>query len=301
MSPHKIMALKESTGLQWDWQAQRLRAQLAPALPGLDVEIAATVESTNSTLVDRMRLDGPQALGRRSADSQPCLLVAEHQTRGRGRLGRAWTSAPGASLTFSLALPMAPVDWSGLSLAAGVAIADALEPCDSTPLPRLMLKWPNDLWLVDPSAPMGGRKLGGILIETVPAQGRRMCVVGVGLNVSTHMPIGRYASGYASLAELAPGITPPDALHRLALPLVQALQQFEACGFPAFAQRFASRDLLAGKWVTTTLHETPQGHAEGVDARGALRLLCSDGRRMVVSSGEVSIRPGPSLGQEPAL
>ena len=69
--------------------------------------------------------------GRRSMDTQPCLLVAEQQLRGRGRVGRSWQSRAGASLTFSLALPLSPVDWSGRSLAVGVALAGALEP--STP------------------------------------------------------------------------------------------------------------------------------------------------------------------------
>lgn len=284
------MALTESTGLAMDWQVKELRSLIAAVLPSLAIEVVARIESTNSALVDRMRTAGSHVQARRSADSQPCLLVAEHQTRGRGRLGRAWMSSPGASLTFSLALPMAPVDWSGLSLAVGVGLADALEPLADGSLPRLRLKWPNDLWLTDPAAPMGGRKLGGILIETVPAQGRRMCVVGVGLNILPQ-PMGQFSSGHASLSELWPGLTAAQALHRLAVPLVQALQSFEASGFPAFVERFAARDMLAGRWVTTTLADHPEGRAEGVDERGALRLICADGRRVAVNSGEVSIRP----------
>jgi BirA family transcriptional regulator, biotin operon repressor / biotin---[acetyl-CoA-carboxylase] ligase len=280
-----------------DWQVHALKAMLDPWLPGLAIEVAARLESTNSTLVDRLRSSGSQPQARRAVDSQPCLLVAEHQTRGRGRLGRAWMSGPGVSLTFSLALPMAPVDWSGLSLAVGVGLADALEPSTQGQPHRLMLKWPNDLWLLDPSAPMGGRKLGGVLIETVPAPGRRLCVVGVGLNVLPQA-LESLSSGYASLSELRSGLSAPETLHAVAVPLVRALKQFEAAGFTAFAERFAARDLLAGRWVTSTLADTPQGRAEGVDERGALRLLCADGRRVAVSSGEVSVRP--AVGSEPA-
>jgi BirA family biotin operon repressor/biotin-[acetyl-CoA-carboxylase] ligase len=58
----------------------------------------------------------PTPFGRRAGDTQPCLLVAEHQTRGRGRHGRLWQGSAGASLTFSLALALDPPDWSGLSL-----------------------------------------------------------------------------------------------------------------------------------------------------------------------------------------
>jgi BirA family transcriptional regulator, biotin operon repressor / biotin---[acetyl-CoA-carboxylase] ligase len=292
------VALTEGTGLTMDWQVKELRASVAAVLPSLAIEVVARIESTNSALVDRMRTVGTQGQARRSVDSQPCLLVAEHQTRGRGRLGRAWLSSPGTSLTFSLALPMAPVDWSGLSLAVGVGLAEALEPLTDGAMPRVCLKWPNDLWLVDPAAPMGGRKLGGILIETVPAQGRRMCVVGVGLNILPQ-PLGQFSSGYASLSELHPGMMAAQALHRLAAPLVRALQTFEASGFPAFVERFAARDILAGRWVTTTMAETPEGRAEGVDDRGALRLICADGRRVAVNSGEVSIRPAADAEPQP--
>jgi hypothetical protein len=132
------------------WDAEALWQQLEPQLPGLSVEVVARISSTNTALLERARIVTPPAedssgvqvrrsvesgaFGRRSADLQPCLLVAEHQTAGRGRQGRVWQAAPGSSLTFSLALPLAPRDWSGLSLAVGVALADALEPAlDSAP------------------------------------------------------------------------------------------------------------------------------------------------------------------------
>jgi BirA family biotin operon repressor/biotin-[acetyl-CoA-carboxylase] ligase len=138
-------------------------------------------------------------------------VVAEAQTQGRGRNGRTWQSLPGASLTFSLGLPLAPVDWSGLSLAVGVALADAIEPCERRANARLQLKWPNDLWLAD-----GGgtwRKLGGILVETVTlAGGGRACVVGVGLNVQPRADVPGLASGYACVQELDPCMTAPALL-----------------------------------------------------------------------------------------
>lgn len=288
------------------WGAEALWEQLEPLLPGLSVEVQARVDSTNTRLLERARaaagqrdarvsrpgeLDAQGAAaertphGRRAGDIQPCLLVAEHQTRGRGRQGRDWLATPGASLTFSLSLPLAPAEWSGLSLAVGVALAEALDPADGGAPPRIVLKWPNDLWLLE--APGRGRKLGGVLIETVSVGQHRMCVVGVGLNVLPQANEG-LTHGYACLQELDPAATAPAALARTAAPLVHALRAFERDGFAPLAAAYERRDLLLGQAVTTTVPEVPEGVAEGVDAHGALRVRCGQVHRLI--SGEVSVR-----------
>jgi len=296
------------------WGAEDLWLALEPLLPGLSVEVVAQIGSTNTELLARARKVGPPggagpdrraepgapALdtgpARRQADTQPCLLVAEQQTRGRGRQGKGWQSSVGASLTFSLALPLAPADWSGLSLAVGVALADALDPPQPGQPPRLGLKWPNDLLLLDghPAAAGGaaGRKLGGILIETVQVGERRMAVVGIGLNVLPQaLPADAPALswGYACLQELTYGLTAPAALACVAAPLVQALLAFERDGFAPLQARFAARDVLAGQAVTTTLPGLPRGVADGVDGTGTLWLRVGD-TRQPVGSGEVSLR-----------
>jgi BirA family transcriptional regulator, biotin operon repressor / biotin---[acetyl-CoA-carboxylase] ligase len=296
------------------WGADALWRQLVPLLPGLSVEVVARADSTNTRLLERARafsgrrdapisrpgeLDGaevqPTPHGRRQGDVQPCLLVAEQQTRGRGRLGRDWQSSIGASLTFSLSLPLAPLEWAGLSLAVGVALADALDPpTGSAWAPRLMLKWPNDLWLAD--GPGRGRKLGGVLIETVAVGERRMCVVGVGLNLLPQ-PTTALSHGYACLHELDPATSAPRALARVALPLVQALKAFEREGFAPFAAAFGRRDLLVGQSITTTLDGLPTGVAEGVDEHGALRVRAGTLHRLI--SGEVSVRLQGAAGDVP--
>jgi BirA family biotin operon repressor/biotin-[acetyl-CoA-carboxylase] ligase len=214
--------------------------------------------------------------------------VAEAQTRGRGRNGRAWQSAPGASLTFSLALPLAPPDWSGLSLAVGVALADAIEARPA----RLQLKWPNDLWLRD--APGRWRKLGGILIETMGIEGGRACVVGVGLNVRPQPDLQGLASGHACVQEVEPGLDAPGLLQRVAPALLQALLRFERRGFTPFADGYERRDLLRGRAVATSLADLPEGVAEGVDGQGALRVRGPQGV-VAVGSGEVSVRPAAEV------
>ncbi len=273
------------------WGAEALWEQLQPVLPGLSVEVVARLDSTNTRLLERAREVG----GGPDADLAPCLLVAEEQTAGRGRLGRGWVSAPGRSLTFSLALPMAPVQWGGLSLAVGVALADALDPlAATTAAARLALKWPNDLWLRDAMAPAGGRKLGGILIETVAVGTRRMVVVGVGLNVRPReAPASGAATplhhGYACLQELSPAASAPAALAAVAVPLAQALKRFEREGFAPFLDAFTRRDLLRGRSVGVSGGLALEGTAEGVDGLGAL-LVRAGGACHLVVSGEASVR-----------
>ena len=95
------------------WNAEALWEAIAPQLPGFTVEVLPTIDSSNTELMRRAR-DGL---------TDPVLLIAEQQTQGRGRLGRNWVSGVGDSLMFSLGLPLAPRDWSGLSLAVGVSVA----------------------------------------------------------------------------------------------------------------------------------------------------------------------------------
>jgi BirA family biotin operon repressor/biotin-[acetyl-CoA-carboxylase] ligase len=294
------------------WHSEALWSELSALLPGLSIEVLARCESTNTMLVERARRSGGLAdaapsrpgeleppisgpmplsastpLGRRAGDTPPCLLVADQQTRGRGRWGRSWQSSAGASLTCSLALPFAPPDWSGLSLAIGVALADALDPEGHRGVPHLALKWPNDLMWVDASG--HGRKLGGILIESVPVGAQRMAVIGVGLNVA-EQPVSELSNGFACLQEVIPGIDAPGTLHRIAKPWFEAVLEFQRAGFAPFRARFERRDHLAGRAITTTQDDLPSGVAEGIDAGGAL-LVRVDGALRSVSAGDVSVRP----------
>ncbi len=252
------------------WPAEAIWEQVAPLLPGFTVEVLPELDSTNTELMRRAR----------AGRTEPVLLVAERQTAGRGRLGRAWASTPGDSLTFSLGLPYAPADWSGLSLAVGVAVAEALHP-------DIGLKWPNDLWL-------HGRKLAGILVETASAAGSpslagRYVVIGIGINLAPR-PAEGLATPPASLHELWPGADAGAVLGRIALPLVQVLQGFEANGFSAFQARYAVRDVLRERAVV--LSDGSTGTAHGVGEDGGLLVHTAAGMRNVTSA-EVSVRPAP--------
>ena len=249
------------------WPSEAIWEAVSPLLPGFTVEVLPEIGSTNTELMRRAR----------AGQLEPVLLVAEQQTAGRGRLGRGWASQAGDSLTFSLGLPLAPNDWSGLSLAVGVSLAERLDA-------RVRLKWPNDLWLED-------RKLAGILIETATLgdsrDARRYAVVGVGINVAPRDAAG-LSTPPAWLHELLPGVTAGQVLGRIAAPLVQSVQAFETFGFAPFQARFNARDALRDRAVA--LSDGTAGTAHGTTERGALLVHTAAGMTTVTSS-EVSIRP----------
>ena len=236
-------------------------------LPGFAVEVVQQIDSTNSELMRRAR----------AGSLKPVLLVAEQQTAGRGRLGRKWISKQ--ALTFSLAMPLSPRDWSGLSLAIGLSVTQSLHP-------DLRLKWPNDVWWC-------GRKLAGILIETAnwgDNSAIRYAVVGVGINIDE--PDGAGLSTPAAwLREFMPNIDAPQALRRIAAPLLQSIKAFEAHGFAPLQQRFNQRDALTG--VEVILTDGTVGTALGVDAVGALQVQTAQGLKKVTSA-EVSVRVLPA-------
>ena len=269
------------------WGVQALWERVSPLLPGLSIEVVDRIGSTNVELAERLRLASRNARGRdsRADDLRPTLLVAVQQTQGRGRLGRGWQAAPDLSLTFSLSVPIERADWSGLSLAVGLSLAQSLDPSGQA----IGLKWPNDLWLLDGSQ----RKLGGVLIEALPVGDRRVAVIGIGLNVKP-LPL---AEASASLSEFLPEATPSAVLAQVLPALARDLQGFERQGFAGVAEAFAGRDLLRGQTVTTTDPACPVGLALGVSPDGAL-LLSVDGRVQPIVSGEVSVRP--AAGAAPA-
>jgi BirA family biotin operon repressor/biotin-[acetyl-CoA-carboxylase] ligase len=255
-----------------DWPSEAICQALALPLPGFSMEVLPEIDSSNSELMRRAR----------AGRLEPVLLVAERQTAGRGRLGRVWLSGKGQSLpslTFSLGLPLAPADWSGLSLVVGVSLAESLHP-------QVRLKWPNDLWVAD-------RKLAGVLIETASfgegSAARRYAVIGIGINLDAPQAAGLSVPP-AGLRELLPGAEAGAVLLRIAAPLVQAVQAFETFGFVPFQARFNARDALRDRAVV--LSDGTTGTAHGASEAGALLVHTARGMAAVTSS-EVSVRPAP--------
>jgi BirA family transcriptional regulator, biotin operon repressor / biotin---[acetyl-CoA-carboxylase] ligase len=246
----------------WDSISKLVASEIAD----VELEITPLLDSTNSELMRRAR----------AGRTDPILLVALAQTAGRGRMGRQWLSnseAPGGALTFSLGLPLQTADWSGLSLAVGVSVAQSLHP-------DVQLKWPNDVW-------WRGRKLAGILIETAVLDAGRYAVIGVGMNIAERASEG-LTTAPAWLEELAPELDAAQAFQRVAAPLVRAVRRFEREGFAPFRNSFMAIDALRQREVS--LSDGIQGVAQGVNERGALLVHTSAGMRQV-DSAEVSVRP----------
>jgi len=129
------------------------------------VEVVEETSSTNADVAERFR----------SGEQEGLVLVAEHQSAGRGRMGREWVAPARSSLTASFLLVPGDVPaerWPWLPLLTGVAAASAVRRVTGV---EVDLKWPNDVLA-------GGQKLGGILLERVDHGGAAAAVVGIGIN-----------------------------------------------------------------------------------------------------------------------
>lgn len=214
------------------------------------------------------------------------VCTAEQQSAGRGRRGRDWVSPFASNLYISAVAGFAggAAALEGLSLAVGVAVAEALAEAGA---PELQLKWPNDLV-------HNGSKLGGILLEMAgDAAGPCQVVVGVGINVAMPQAAAdAIDQRWTDLRTLGGGRTAPRSqlLATVLNHLLPALQSFDAQGFAPWRERWQARDAFANRAVLVTLGEQPlAGTARGVDERGALQLETTTGLRSVYA-GEVSLR-----------
>jgi BirA family biotin operon repressor/biotin-[acetyl-CoA-carboxylase] ligase len=213
------------------------------------------------------------------------VFLAERQTAGQGRRGRRWIAPPGSAITCSLSRRFdrdAPA-MAGLSLAVGVALAEALHAIG---LGAVRLKWPNDL-VVD------GRKLGGILVNLRAERAACSAVVGFGINV--RLPPEAAAMIDQPWCELASFIEPPPRnalVAGLLAQLAPALAAFDAEGLAPFLPRWQALDALVGQTLRLTEGDTHVvGLCLGIAADGALRLRHVDGRVHDHYAGEASVRP----------
>ena len=250
--------------------AESLRHGLVP--PWRHLEVVDETGSTNADLIARA------AAGE---DIDGAVLIAEHQTAGRGRQGRSWSDVVGAQITMSVGVDATAVPseaWGWLPLATGIAIVDAIR--DSTGI-EAGLKWPNDVLA-------GPGKLAGILAEVAAPQ--RAIVVGFGLNV-TLRPEEIAVAEATSLAEL--GVAAPDRVRLIAALLTQLGERVASWRGTkrtdgTLIADYRSRCLTLGTPVRAILPDNREitGVAEDVDEQGRLAIR-SDGETIMVSAGDV--------------
>jgi BirA family biotin operon repressor/biotin-[acetyl-CoA-carboxylase] ligase len=256
--------------------AAAIHAQLGAHARRFRIELLDACASTNTLLLERARDEAPSG----------SVIACELQSAGRGRRGNSWQSGLGGSLTFSLLWRFAQgaAGLSGLSLAAGVAVARALA---AVGVADVQLKWPNDLL-------HAGRKLGGILIE-VHGDGpdSTAAVIGIGLNLRLQTTlrdaIRQAVTDVASISGQVPQRS--RLLAATLIELAQVLDQFALHGFAPLRREWMARHAHQGKPVTLSSGDgnTVAGRAAGVAEDGALLLETARGMERFVS-GELSLR-----------
>ncbi|GEK22627.1 biotin--[acetyl-CoA-carboxylase] ligase [Cellulomonas xylanilytica] len=263
---------------------------LAPAGPLTRVEVVEATGSTSTDLADALRADP-------TSWPDASVLVAEHQTGGRGRAGRTWETPRGTSLTCSFVVhpPVPATSFGWIGLLTGLGAVNALR---ATAGVAATLKWPNDL-LVPAETEVEGwgaaRKVGGILAEVValPAGQPPAVVIGIGINVlqrADELPVDSATS--LALAG-AQHVDREGMLVALVAAQVEVAQRWRDSGGDAVASGLADEVAAVCSTLGSRVRvELPgdrvvSGLAARLDDDGALVVVDDDGASHRVLAGDV--------------
>ena len=248
--------------------AEDITAQLRTRTIGRPVRVYQEVSSTNNVAMDLANEGAPEG----------CVIFAERQTAGRGRLGRAWETTPGTSLAFSILLRPTWENPSRLSLATAVVLARVL--ANHTP-ECVGIKWPNDIYI-------GGSKVAGILCES---SGGAM-IVGVGINVSQRTAdfphsVGSKAGSLTMFSEINPDRA---ALAAALLNEFERVYESLPAAFAEIVTECEERSTLLGEEIAVqagSQHVT--GTVIGITSDGCLRIRSDTGKEEIITAGEVTL------------
>ena len=249
---------------------------LETKIMGREIHCFKTIGSTNE-------------VAKRLAESglpEGTMVIAEKQSKGRGRLGRQWHSPSGKGLYFSIILrPQMPFDrFMGLSLVTSLALCKSIE--HETNL-KAMIKWPNDCLV-------GGKKVAGILVELSAEIDRiSYAILGVGINVNTskrEFPVGLRSKVTSLAIEQGQEIDRMKLLWRTLSEIERHYQHFQRLGLRSKGPELSKRSVVLGKRIDVRFGKNKiQGVVTGFDQNGAIRLHTRGGVE-IISAGEVTLR-----------
>jgi BirA family transcriptional regulator, biotin operon repressor / biotin---[acetyl-CoA-carboxylase] ligase len=233
-------------------------------------------------------IDSTNAEARRRAeagDAGPVWLMAERQSAGKGRRGRAWSTEPGnLAATLLITTDHPPARIAQLSFVAALAVCDVV----SAYVPNITrVKWPNDVMI-------GHGKASGILIESGRRpDGRHWAAIGIGVNLAHHPTEVERPATHVGAHISGPPPEPGDALLKLIFAFRDWFEVWDAQGFPGVIDGWIERAYGLGEAATVRLpNETLHGLIEGLDVDGALRLRLPDGGIRRITAGDVFLGDG---------
>lgn len=249
--------------------AQRIQSSLPCRLRDTEIHVYNCIDSTNNA-AKRALSDGLE---------HNALFIANCQTDGRGRRGKSFYSPDGSGLYFTaVVFTDAPLeDCVGITSAAAVAVVETInEVTKKHPL----IKWVNDIYL-------DGKKICGILVEAANGNNnRRAMVIGIGINLTTEV----FPS---ELNDIAGSLGEDIDICVFSARLFERLHQYCVC-LPdkSFMDAYRKYSMILGRQVFFTRNGIEYtATAESIDDKGELLVITDDGERMILNSGEISIKP----------
>ena len=237
---------------------------------GTEIKVFKTIDST-STEAKRALNEGLSA---------EAVFASESQTAGRGRRGKSFYSPSGSGLYFSCVLyPNASLsDSAALTSAAAVAVCKAIEHTTDT---KPQIKWVNDIFI-------DGKKVCGILTEAVSdfeSQSVQAVIIGIGINLTTDDFPEELGGIAASLG------CKPDRCRLIAEIFKNIKELCEKLPDQNFMNDYRARSLVLGKRITFTRNGIfYTATAESIDDNGELSVIAENGEKMLLNSGEISVK-----------
>lgn len=239
-------------------------ANLSPEIQKLipSFELVDTLDSTNNYMLDQFKQGKPAG----------SLVICEHQTAGRGRLGRTWHSPYAANIYLALYwhFDKDTSELSGLSQVISCAVLIALKQHD---VPDLCLKWPNDIYHAD-------KKLAGVLIDMIgESHSSTDTIIGVGVNISMHPKENAIDQPWTDIHSIMDQFPDRDQITSTIINSIYTnILEFTQNGFGNFATKWSDRDCLANKAVIATNgQQTIEGIAKGIGPQGDLLIETAEG------------------------